>query len=463
MPTTLILVLIFTLVILMAVVAVLIVRLRKQKVAMQHAKASLRDAQSRLHRFESIESVEGEVSRLTTLVIGLRDEIIRLETTKLELSSQADLIRKELELLSLDAHVQDCGFYEPKYQFQDLPRYKWELDSIFDQQKDMIKADRAAVCEIKWMVEGSEARGRKMIEQQLKLMLQAFNGETDALIAKVRYDNVRRIQERIENLFEKLNKLGAEKRCSIAREFLDLKLKELHLTHEYAEKKQQEIEEQRAIREQMREEERAQREIERAQIEAEREAERYQSALQKAQREAERAQGDKLTKLSAEIKRLSRLLAEANARKERAMSQAQLTKSGYVYIISNVGSFGDTVFKIGMTRRLDPMDRVYELGDASVPFPFDVHAMIYSEDAPKLEALLHRNFDHRRVNLVNMRKEFFLVTLEEIIEIVNKNHAGEVKYTMLAEAADYRRSQGMREGGQRLRWTVQSEPVAAGS
>jgi DNA repair exonuclease SbcCD ATPase subunit len=227
-----------------------------------------------------------------------------------------------------------------------------------------------------------------------------------------------------------------------------LKLKELHLTHEYAEKKQQEAEEQRAIREQMREEEKAQRELERAQLEAEREAERYQSALQKAQRDAEKAQGEKLNKLNAEIERLSQLVTDANARKERAISQAQLTKSGYVYIISNVGSFGEEVYKIGMTRRLDPMDRVHELGDASVPFAFDVHAMVYSEDAPGLENLLHRSFDQRRVNLVNTKKEFFRVALDEIREVVTKHHAGEVKYTLVAEALEFRKSQGMRALGQ---------------
>ena len=146
----------------------------------------------------------------------------------------------------------------------------------------------------------------------------------------------------------------------------------------------------------------------------------------------DRSQGEKLNKLNSEIERLNSLLVEATARKERAISNAQLTRSGYVYIVSNIGSFGEEIYKIGMTRRQDPMDRIYELGDASVPFPFDIHAMIVSDDAPKLEQMLHRNFEERRINRVNTRKEFFRVKLEEIAAAVAQNHTGEVKYTLLS-------------------------------
>lgn len=125
--------------------------------------------------------------------------------------------------------------------------------------------------------------------------------------------------------------------------------------------------------------------------------------------------------------------------KERAISQAQLTKSGYVYIISNIGSFGENIYKIGMTRRLEPEDRVRELSGASVPFPFDIHAMIYTENAPALENLLHKNFNNKRVNLINQRREFFNVSLDEIEEFIFKNY-GEFKLTKLAQAEQYRQS-----------------------
>lgn len=198
-----------------------------------------------------------------------------------------------------------------------------------------------------------------------------------------------------------------------------------------------EKEEQRQIREEMREEERAQRELEKVQKEAEKEEKAYEDALARARREAEEAIGEQQEALLQQVLELQQKLAEAQENKERAISQAQLTRSGHVYIISNIGSFGDDVYKIGMTRRLDPMDRVRELGDASVPFGFDVHAIIYTEDAPALESALHSRFHQRRVNRINERKEFFRVSLEEIAGVVQEHH-GEIELTLAAEARDYR-------------------------
>jgi DNA repair exonuclease SbcCD ATPase subunit len=204
-----------------------------------------------------------------------------------------------------------------------------------------------------------------------------------------------------------------------------------------------EREEQREIREQMKEEEKARRDLERAQVEAEKDTERYAKALSKARQDVEQANGERQQKLLAEISRLETALTQAEAQKQRAIAQAQLTRSGYVYVISNIGAFGENVYKIGMTRRLDPQDRVDELGDASVPFPFDVHAMIYTNDAPTLENALHRAFANSRVNLVNFRKEFFRVRLEDI-EKVAKNHNAQIAFTLVAKADQYRQSESIR-------------------
>ena len=219
-------------------------------------------------------------------------------------------------------------------------------------------------------------------------------------VAKVRYSNIAAMEQRISRSFDALNKLGETQTCAIAPEYLDLKVSELRLAHEYQEKREAEREEQRRIREQMREEERVRREIEKAKSDAEREEQRYASALEKARQEFQRAGDDKGAELQRRIDLLQGQLDEAHETKERAISRAQLTRSGHVYVISNIGSFGEDVYKIGLTRRLDPADRIRELGDASVPFPFDVHAMIYSGDAPDLEHKLHIAFDGRRVNLV---------------------------------------------------------------
>jgi len=194
----------------------------------------------------------------------------------------------------------------------------------------------------------------------------------------------------------------------------------------------------------MREEEKTQREIEKARQEAEEEEERNEKALQKARAEIEKAKGQELERLTEKIKMLEGNLQKAHELKERAISRAQLTKSGHVYVISNIGSFGDTVYKIGMTRRLEPMDRIDELGDASVPFDFDVHGMIYSENAPELENILQKKLESKRLNLVNRRAEFFNTTIDEIETFVNELNL-KIQLTKMAEAKEYRETLSLRE------------------
>lgn len=283
-----------------------------------------------------------------------------------------------------------------------------------------------------------------MAKQNMKLVLRAFNGECDAALAKVAWNNISKMEERVRKLFDAINKLGTVLQVSIAEEFLELKLDELRLTYEYEEKRHEEREEQRRIREQMREEEKAQREMEKAREEAEREEARFETALEKARAEAAQATGDQLQELNERIQSLRAQLEEAHKEKERAISRAQLTKSGHVYVISNIGSFGEHVYKVGMTRRWEPMDRIKELGDASVPFPFDVHAILYSENAPDLEAVLQQFLNDRRINLINTRKEFFQVTLDEI-EKFARDQGLKIEFTKLAEAKEYRETLSLRQ------------------
>lgn len=226
----------------------------------------------------------------------------------------------------------------------------------------------------------------------------------------------------------------------INQEYLEARLEELKWAVATHELRQIEREEQRAIREQMREEEKARREIEKAIKEAEKEERMLQKAMETARKELASAHGEQRAKYEAQLAELESKLTEAESRGQRAISMAQQTRRGHVYVISNIGSFGENVFKIGMTRRLEPADRVKELGDASVPFDFDVHAMIYSDDAPALEKALHRRFDEASVNKVNPRKEFFNLNVAEIRQAVEQQGMNETHWTMKAEAAEYRES-----------------------
>jgi hypothetical protein len=347
-------------------------------------------------------------------------------------------LQKEIDLYNDTIEIGSYGLYEPQFTYDTSEDFKNAIELNYKKQKAAVKEEKAIICEEEWTVQGSKTEGRKMMARYKRLMLYAFNGECDALISKVKWNNATKSLERIEKAFSDINKLGEVMRTSLTPYYKRLKIEELRLTHEYEEKKHEEKEEQRRIREQMREEERSQKELEREQREAEEEEIRFQKALDKARKELGSASQTELNELNSQIKLLEEKLQEAHERKERALSMAQMTKVGHIYVITNVGSFGEDIVKIGMTRRLDPLDRVRELGDASVPFQFDIHAIIYSENAPQLENELHKKFHDRRINRINNRKEFFKVTLDEI-EIFVKEHIGsEIEFTKVAEAREFR-------------------------
>ena len=346
-------------------------------------------------------------------------------------------LKAEIALLEENLEEISYGLYKPHFNFDTSDAFRDELSAVREAQKQMVRNDQATKCLVTWSVGGSEKEGARMQKQLAKLMIRAFNGESEAAIGRCSWNNVTRMEERIERAFTAINQLGTVMHVSIVPEYRDLGMNELRLEFEYQEKKRAEAEEQRQIREQMREEERVQREAERAQAEAAAEEARYGRALERARAEIKTATGEKLAELLARIGELESDLAAAHARHERAISMAQLTRCGYVYVISNIGSSGENMFKLGLTRRLEPMERIRELGDASVPFAFDVHAMVYSEDAPTLECALHQHFRERGVNLVNPRKEFFHVSLEEIQAFLSQRGLA-IKLTKLAEAREYR-------------------------
>ena len=352
-------------------------------------------------------------------------------------------MRAELESVEDSVEIQSFGFYEPRYGFETSNEYVDRLNANRDEQKAMIRDKSATVCPRDWVVDGSLAKGRQMMAEHSQLMLRAFNGDCDAAIGRVKYDNIARVEKRISKAFEAINKLGATKRIAITEEYLQKKLAELHLVHEHREKLYEEKEEQREIREQMREEQRAEKEIEKACRNAEEEEQRYAKSLEETRAQLDKATGAQVEKLEGLVQKLEQELAAAIDRKSKSIARAQLTRSGHVYVLSNVGSFGEGIYKIGMTRRLEPLERVNELGDASVPFRFDVHAMIYSEDAPRLENALHEEFAARRVNRINLRREYFHVTIDEIMAAVERHH-GTVTFVTKPEAEEFRKSSTIR-------------------
>jgi predicted nucleic acid-binding Zn-ribbon protein len=408
----------------------------------------IKQLKSQLERYKPITDIEEEVESqkksLEQLISAKNNDIKNIETEFNALNSNYQNaletyknLRKEVSVFESKLDLIEFGIYEPVYDFEKSDDYREEQNKIIQIQKEMITADTAAICNTNWTVEGSEAKGRAVVKVYKKLMLRAFNGECDVLISKVKWNNVNQMKERMQKLFDAINKLGQGFQVYLNNQYLDLKRKELILEYEYQSKRQQEKEEMRAIQEELREEEKAKREFEQAQREAEKEEATYQKALDKARKEFESTSGETHDKLKSQIEKLEQELKEAQEKKERALSMAQQTKRGHVYIISNIGSFGENVYKIGMTRRLEPIDRVKELGDASVPFQFDIHAMIYSDEAPTLENELHKAFTNKKVNMLNYRKEFFKVTLDEIENKV-KEIGMDAEFSRLPEAMEYR-------------------------
>jgi hypothetical protein len=282
-------------------------------------------------------------------------------------------------------------------------------------------------------------------DHSLKFVLSTFNGKVDTILSRIKPGNQGKLIQEIKDAYAQVNSDGqVYKNARIQEEYLDSRLEELKWGVAVHKLKEKAREEQRAIREQIREEHRAQKEIERAIKQAQREEELVNKALARLRKQLEEASGAEKAKLEAQLEEMNVKLAEAEERGRKAISMAQQTKSGHVYIISNLGSFGENVYKVGMTRRLDPQERVRELGDASVPFPFDVHAILKSEDAPGLETALHRRSVEKQVNKINKRKEFFRVSLKELKNVVDELGV-EGTWTLEYEASQYRETLALEE------------------
>lgn len=441
------------------------------------ADTSLANAQNRLDiaRIESLQIIEAakkqaqnEVdqvkSRIAQILAAAQEEEKQIRCRIAEVNLQINesnrelqIIREALRLQADDAHLLEIGYYEPTYAFANDIEYEEEITRIKKKQKEMLrvggeKGDRMAAAFVskKKIYNGLENEGHRLIKIILRLMLRAFNGECDSFIARVNFRNITTMEKRILSSFDQINKLAANWKCEINKLYLNNRIAELRLVYEFSELEQKIKEEQAAIREQEREDEKARREAERRERDAARREAEAQKAIEEARAALDHASSNEAEAYRKRIAELERQLSEVQEERRRAKSLAEQTRAGYVYIFSNVGSFGEHVYKIGMTRREVPDERRLELSGASVPFPFDCHSYIWSEDAPALERALHIHFEARRVNFDNLRKEFFRITIEEIKSEVEKlkqelGITAEIRWTLMAEAKSYHLSEAKRK------------------
>ncbi len=421
----------------------------------QHSNATL---QSQVQQLQETLKKEKEAYPASLIELAERDEELRkkvsvstaalerLRSEQIMISEQVESLKQQVIELNDVKLLQEVGYYEPLYHFTS-DEYAQRLNAVRVQQKEMIRAKTAVVCNTEWYVNNNRTQGKKWTNNAVKSALLAFNLECDNVIAHVKYHNYDSMAARIRSCHQKLSILNSVNDVSISLKYLDLKLSELTLVFEMELAKEREKEERRLQREIQREQARVEKELEEERKRLEKENTHYLNILSKLkQRQLQGALDlEELSALNEKIDEAESKLAEI----ERAIQEVDYRKAnqraGYVYVISNIGAFGEGVYKIGMTRRLDPLDRIAELSGASVPFRFDVHALIFSEDAPSLEAKLHNTFATRRVNHVNNRKEFFRVELSEIEEVVRQNHDRTVEFHSFPEALEYRLSRPKNE------------------
>lgn len=370
-------------------------------------------------------------------------EAMQLQEMVAKLRAEHDWWKQQIVETSSLALLQEVGIYQYRHRLQDAASYKERLDDTLGRIRDMAKRDGAAVQSgMGWAINGSAAEGAKMVKDLGKLMLRSYNNEADNIVQTMRPYALDTAIKRLEKSRETVSKLGASLKITITQDYHGLRVEELRLTADFLQKQEEEKEERkerlRQERERRADEEQARIEIEREQERFEKERAHYENLLVAARANADRNGIDK-----AEAK-----LAEIESASEDLEKRSANTRAGWVYVISNIGAFGEGVVKIGLTRRLDPMERVQELGGASVPFGFDVHGFVFSDDAVGLEGDLHEAFAHLRVNAVNARREFFRATPQEVRDVLMKlDRAKNIafKYTEVPEALEYRQSLAARD------------------
>ncbi len=437
----------------------------KQKLQADQSAREIAELKQWLERLDGLEAVQisqgiislrRQASELAQQVGATKAELTAArERQAAELAQQISAAQAELAIARQQvvetremALLQEVGIYEYRHPLQDAVAYRSELYKLSDAIKVLAKTNQAIIATTDWSVNGSSQQGAKMVRDLGKLMLRAYNAEADNAVRTLRPYALDSAISRLDKARETIAKLGAVMSMRVAGEYHRLRCLELELTADYLVKAEEEKQRLREERARQREEEKVMREIEAERRRLEKEQTHYQTALARLRERHD----------EAGIADLEAKLAEIDAAMTGLDDRAANIRAGYVYVISNFGSFGDSIVKIGLTRRLDPLDRVRELGDASVPFNFDVHAILFSDDAVGLETRLHQRFAAQRVNLVNLRREYFYVTPTQVRDALVELGASQVlEFHEVPEAEEWRASGGPRRAHAALPTDVKQE------
>ena len=396
-----------------------------------------------------IQDIEANQSNLATL-----KETIEKEKAKIEHDIEVRISKKNTELNQLCSKVskvqdelknkkQEVENLEPLVTVVNIDTEGLEL-ATSQELKNILsryKLEEAELVKNNTAIDVLINDDKKFVTTQIRQILRSFNAECDLAISNVTLKNIDTMRNKILRSYETLNKIYKSDGVQITKEFLENKLQQLITAHSYQEKLEDERVQKKLIQEQLKEEEKVRREIEREKAKIEKDETQFKNEISKLMKYLQKTDNEvEKTLYIDKIKECEEKLSELETVKSDVLNREKNTRAGFVYIISNIGSFGENIFKIGMTRRLEPMDRIKELSSASVPFEFDVHALIFSDDAPSLESILHNTFREYEVNKVNHRKEFFAIPLEKIEKVVTEHHNATVQWTYDAAAEEYRES-----------------------
>ena len=365
---------------------------------------------------------------------SLRAEIAQLQAELAEARKERSAAGNADDVVDLDDErvLQEVGIYRYHHPLENSEEFRERLRDLQERIKQFILQGVAILASDMFTFNNSLAKGRKMTSDFSKLMLRAYNSEADSCVRSLRAGNAITAERRLEASVTSIAKLGAMMEMRVNPDYHALRIEEIQLTADFAMKVQEEREHAREERERLREERKVEQELAAERERLNKERAHFANALQALQ-----ASGDE-----AGAAELAAKLGELEQAIERNDYRAANIRAGYVYVISNVGAFGRNMVKIGMTRRLEPLDRVRELGDASVPFPFDVHAIYFSEDAITLENQLHHAFSDARVNRINERREFFFATPTQVRDVLAQKVGNLLEFTDEPESTQYLQSKG---------------------
>lgn len=373
---------------------------------------------------------DGQDARLRDLEAEVDALRRQLEEANLRTTEQRPAVEDDFVELDDARLLQQVGIYEYHHPLENAELYRERLTELREHVKEAVKTRKAIEASDMFSYNNSLALGRRMTADFSKLMLRAYNAEADNCVRSLRAGALAAATKRLETAANTIARLGKMMEMRVSPDYHSLRITELELTADYLFKQQEEREAAREERERLREERKAEQELAQQREKLDKERAHYANTLA-----ALRAQG-----ATKEVEDIENRLRDIDAAIEMNDFRVANIRAGYVYVISNIGAFGKSVVKIGMTRRLEPMDRIRELGDASVPFPFDVHALYFSDDAVTLENELHNSFGARRLNHANLRREFFFATPEEVRDVLAAKVGNLLEYASRPEAEQYYQS-----------------------